>query len=162
MHTKKVLKYKCDQCDKSFSNKNAFNYHNDKHIDLKVACDVCGFQSSSSSNLAKHKLIHNTDKQVVQHVCEDCNKTFSNENNLKRHDKEYHYGTNTNLDFVEDMDAAKLIMCEHCGDKFKRKSHLKRHEESLHGPKKKSFQCPNCDKVFSRQDNMCRHIKSVH
>ena len=162
VHRKIILKYKCDQCDKSFSNKNALQFHNDKHIDLKVACDVCGFQSSSSSNLAKHKLIHSTDKQVVHHVCEDCNKTFSNENNLKRHKKEYHYENNTNLNFVEDMDEAKLIKCEHCGDKFKRKSHLKRHEESLHGAKKKSFQCPNCDKVFSRKDNMCRHIKSNH
>jgi hypothetical protein len=52
------------------------------------------------SNLAKHKHIHNTD-QVVHHACMDCNKTFSNENNLKRHDKEYHCGSKTNLDLLK-------------------------------------------------------------
>ena len=71
----RIPKYKCDQCDKSFLNRNAFQFHNDKHIDLKVGCDVSGIQSSSSSNMAKHKLAHNTEKQVVQHACEDCNKT---------------------------------------------------------------------------------------
>ena len=41
----------------------------DFSIELKVAFDLCGFQSSSSStssssssHLAKHKYIHNTDK----------------------------------------------------------------------------------------------------
>ena len=51
--------------------------------------------------------------------CAHCNKTASNENNLKRHEKEYHYETKTNLDFVEDMDESKLIMCEQYGFYFK-------------------------------------------
>ena len=50
VHRKIILKYKCDQCDKSFSNRNAFQFHNNKHIDLKVGCDVSGIQSSPSSD----------------------------------------------------------------------------------------------------------------
>ena len=34
----------------------------DFSIELMVACDLCEFQSSSSSHLAKQNHIHNTDK----------------------------------------------------------------------------------------------------
>ena len=163
VHRNEAGKYKCDQCHKTFSNENALKYHTDHHANLKIVCDLCGFQSSSTGNLEKHKLVHNVEVQEgIINNCYDCNLNFSNKNNLKRHSQEVHYGNKKNLDFVEDFDDMKTINCEKCGEKFKRTSHLKRHENSVHNSNTRSFQCPSCDKTFPRKDNLNRHIKSQH
>ena len=52
-------------------------YHVDHHINFKVTCDLCGFQSSSLNNLAQHKLIHNSDA-VEGYMCDKCSINFSN------------------------------------------------------------------------------------
>ena len=163
VHNKKTGKFKCDQCVRSFSNMNALSYHTAQHDELKVVCDLCGFQSSSSSNLVKHKLVHSSEKhENTKHFCKVCKMNFSNQNNLNRHQKETHYKSNTNLDFVEDIDESKVTKCEYCDEKFKRISNLKRHEESQHSSNTKSYDCPSCEKSFSRKDNLSRHVKKVH
>ena len=159
VHRKKAGEYGCDQCEKSFSNKNALQYHVDSHRKLKVACDLCGFQSSSKVNLTLHKQIHNAE---ANHECDECEKKFTNKRNLRRHEREVHFGRNFNVNFVEDMDDAQYnIKCEHCDLKFKRNSVLKRHEASVHSSSK-IFQCIKCDKAFSRKDILTRHMKRMH
>ena len=83
--------YGCDQCEKSFSNENLLKYHVDNNMELKVACDLCGLQSSSKGNLAMHKKIHIAE---TKHECDGCDKKFTNKQNLMRHEKEVHYGRN--------------------------------------------------------------------
>jgi uncharacterized Zn-finger protein len=58
MHERMAGKYECDQCDRGFTTKNALQYHRDSHEELKVICELCGFKSSSESNLTKHILVH--------------------------------------------------------------------------------------------------------
>ena len=159
VHKKKAGKYGCDKCEKSFSNKNALKYHVDHHMELKVTCDLCGFQSSSKGNLEMHKKIHIAETKLE---CDGCNKKFTNKQNLMRHEKEVHYGRNVNVNFIEDLDDAKyIIKCEYCDLKFKRNSDLKRHVTSIHSSSR-SFQCLSCEKAFSRKDTLARHMKSIH
>ena len=109
---KKGGEFGCDQCEKSFTNKNALQYHVESHRKLKVECDLCGFQSSSKGNLEMHKKIHIAG---TKHECDSCDKKFSNKQNLLRHEKEVHYAMNVNVTYVEDLDDAKyIIKCEHC------------------------------------------------
>ena len=158
IHEKKAGQYGCDQCEKSFTSENALKYHVDKHMKLKIVCDLCGFQSSSKGNLAMHKKIHIAE---TKHECDSCDKKFSNKQNLMRHEKEVHYARNVNVNYVEDLDDAKyIIKCEHCELKCKRYSDLKRHVASIHSSSK-SFQCLSCEKSFSRKDALARHM-SIH
>ena len=160
VHRKKAGQYRCDQCNKSFTNENALQYHVDYHIKLKVVCDLCGFQSSSKGNLAIHKKMHSA--ETIKQECDQCDKKFTNKQNLTRHQKEVHFGRNLNVSYVEDMDDMKyVIKCEFCDLKFKRDSALKRHVASLHSSSR-SFQCPSCEKAFSRKDILNRHLKSIH
>ena len=159
VHRKKAGEYGCGQCKKSFSNANALQYHVDNHMKLKVACDLCGFQSSSKGNLAMHKQIHIAE---TKHECDECDNKFTNKQNLMRHKKEVHFGRNVNVNHVENLDDAKyIIKCEQCDLKFKRNSVLKRHVASIHCASK-SFQCISCEKAFSRKDTLTRHMKSIH
>ena len=102
-------------------------YHRDSHEELKVSCELCGFKSSSESNLTKHILVQSkgSTSGTQQHQCEVGDLNFSNYSNYKRHRREKHYDFKANLDFVEDMDAFKLVECIKCTKTFKRMSDLK-------------------------------------
>ena len=156
-------KFKCDLCERSFSNENALKYHSDKHKNLKFTCDLCGFQTAIESNLTRHKVIHNSEEhEEHQHKCPDCNIDFTNKRNLMRHNKEIHFNDKLHLDYIEDMNEVKVIKCEQCDESFKRKSNLKRHVDSQHGSGSSSFACQFCDKSFTRKDTMSRHVKRAH
>ena len=79
MHERMAGKYECDQCDRGFTTKNALQYHRDSHEELKVICELCGFKSSSESNLTKHILVHSkgSTSETQQHQCEVCDLNFS-------------------------------------------------------------------------------------
>ena len=164
MHERMFGKFECNQCDRGFSNKNDLQYHRDSHEELKVSCELCGFKSSSESNLTKHILVHSkgSTSGTQQHQCEVGDLNLSNYSNYKRHRREKHYDFKANLDFVEDMDAFKLVECIKCTKTFKRMSDLKRHDESVHGSTGKTVQCDLCEKVYTRKDALKRHVKSVH
>ena len=62
VHQRKEKGFKCDLCDKSYSNSNALSYHkNTKHEDIvsKFNCNVCGLKFSTERILSRHrKSIH--------------------------------------------------------------------------------------------------------
>ena len=59
-------------------------------------------------------------------ICQFCSKSFSLLSNMKRHERELHFGTKYNLDFHEGFEPAKFFQCETCEQKFARKTKLKR------------------------------------
>jgi uncharacterized Zn-finger protein len=106
-----------------------------------------------------HKKIH---RDVSKHEFDECNKKFTNKQNMMRHKKEAHYERNINVQFVEDMDDMKYIVeCKECELKVKRKADLKRHEVGRHSSSR-SYQCSSCDETFPRNDGLTRHMKSTH
>ena len=113
--------------------------------------------------LTKHILVHiKVATSEAQHQCVVCDLEFSNDSNLKRHKREKHWKYNTNFDFVEDMDAFKLVQCDQCVKTFKRQSDIKRHVKSVHEFTGKTLKCDSCEKVFTRKDALKRHVVSGH
>ena len=158
-------KYSCIKCEKSYSNKNALAYHEQKHEAIKYICSLCGFQSSSDRGLTKHSELKHGEKSLTSEFkCEKCEVSFSVKRSFDRHNRENHYESKFNFDYVEDLDSLINIKCEKCDKTFKRKSDLKRHNESAHSEidTNKKFKCPVCCKEFSRQFVLNRHIKSLH
>ena len=165
VHEGKEKQYKCDKCDKSYSNANALNYHKANHENTKSICHVCGFQCSSDKNLLIHKeFLHGEVSDKPQYSCLECGINFLRKNSFDRHKREQHNETNTNLDFVEDMESLSVIKCEKCEQTFRRREHMKRHYRNVHNDnsQKKSFDCSMCEKQFSRGDALNRHVKSKH
>ena len=161
---RKDLGYSCVKCGKSYTNRNALNYHEQTHNEIiKHDCALCELQFSSERNLVKHsELKHGEKTQIFK--CEKCNVNISNKSNFDRHNRENHYEIKVNCDYVEDLDSLNILKCENCDQTFKRKFDLKRHIGSTHSEieTKQHFDCPDCGKKFSRKFALNRHTKNVH
>ena len=113
--------------------------------------------------MAKHEQVHHEDGNTEQFTYKKCD-SFSVKKSLDRHNREKHYKSKANFDYVEDLDSLQVFKCEHCEHQFKRKSDLKRHHARAHEEKdaRKVFKCLECDKSFSRRDDVNRHAKKLH
>jgi hypothetical protein len=163
VHEKTEQKYRCEKCEKSYSNINALVYHTSKHEEFAVmtkhVCALCGKQFSSSGSLDKHNQIKHGEF-VESHQCELCPKKFAWKTGLNRHKREQHYDK-MNVDFHEGGSGGlENFTCDQCKLEFKRNYDLKRHLSSAHSDIK--FDCSFCDKTFSRKDIMIRHVKAKH
>ena len=78
--------------------------------------------------------------------CGLCGAKFSDQIDLKKHKRTFHYKSE--------------ISCDLCEAKFSEKGHLKRHKMSIH--EKSRFLCQRCDSQFSRIDTLNHHINTVH
>lgn len=164
VHKEGEKKYTCDNCNRTYSNLNALDYHNKtKHgSGTKYTCNMCGAQFSTDANLLRHTTaIH---EEAAKIECEDCGEYFTRKDNLKCHMKNRHYDTNANMTYVKDVNSLLLIKCELCDQVFNRKSNMLRHQERIHSieEEKNIFSCPHCEIKFSRKDNLNRHMKLKH
>ena len=80
-----LLKWKCDLCDKSFSESGYLKKHiNTIHKGQKVhKCESCNKSFSYAHHLKTH--IHTIHKDHKDHKCESCGKSFSQAGALKKH-----------------------------------------------------------------------------
>lgn len=67
-----MTKFVCHKCNYQTNNKNHFN----DHLNRKISCTM---QPANNKIIAKK-----------ENICKECNKTFSREDSLKRHNKTYH------------------------------------------------------------------------
>ena len=163
-------KYKCESCDKTYSNKNALNYHiSNKHSsrdeEEKFCCELCQSEFTTDASLRRHiDTVHQDLSQRSMFECEECGNKFAQKGHLNRHRKEKHYDFNANLDFVEDMESFLQNKCDQCDKSFKRKYQLQRHIKTVHCDVevKKQFKCSKCESKFSRPDALRRHVKQKH
>ena len=81
--------------------------------------------------------------------CDKCDKTFQAEGNLRRHEKEKHFG-------------AVKHECSFCGKQFVRKTQLERHIKTTHidCDDGLQFQCERCSKHFQDKFSYERHARS--
>lgn len=80
----------------------------------KFVCDICLVASFSKSfSLKRHKMLHSGERP---HKCEQCQKTFVQKTDLKRHETTH----SENKSFSCNVDG--------CGKKFKTKKNLSSHE----------------------------------
>ena len=165
MH-KNLSKFKCKQCDKTYSNNTSLKYHmTTKHErneeEKSFMCELCNSDFTSETSLSRH--VETMHQQPAAINCETCGEVFSREDNLKRHMQEKHFDFNANLDFIEDVTHFKRHKCDECDKSFSRKDHLERHIKTVHSNEpKKQLDCSNCDVKFSSQSALVRHMKKQH
>ena len=109
-------------------------------------CPRCGKQLK-----AKNFVRHTREHGEKQHLCEVCNKKFSQKSNLKRHEK-------THRETQTEPEETGCI-CHVCGKAYSRKDHLKKHFKKSH--KNESFKCSTSSKQFSRKCALRRHEKGT-
>jgi uncharacterized C2H2 Zn-finger protein len=76
--------YKChiEGCNAAFRGSSALTMHLRTHTGVKpLMCTICGATFSESSNLSKHRKIHD----ATRHSCPKCPKTFVRKDQLTRH-----------------------------------------------------------------------------
>lgn len=84
---------------------------------------------------------------------EDCNKTYSSQSHLKRHEISAHLG---------EEDESSEVLCdeENCGLIFSNKYNLKKHIARIHADLR--FECPTCSEKFRRKSHFNAHKVEVH
>ena len=114
----------CDFCSSGFIfrcnlEKHCFKVHRRKKN--VPHCEVCIKNFSSEVLLNKHiRIIHDAKKLKLPHVCSYCEKSFSEEKNLKRHTVQNHVNH----------------QCPHCDVQFLSQTYLNEHIVKIHSGKK--------------------------
>lgn len=150
-----TLTYKCDKCNKVFSNVTKLNRHV-KHVHLGIAkdrplhknvcCEFCPKTFYSKSDLRFHQLaIH---EKIKSNVCDICGKAFTKPTALTRHKKAVH-------------DKEVTSQCTFCGQSFTWKRALQNHIEAKHS-QGKSWQCESCPYIGSTKSNLKAHKDRMH
>ncbi|XP_046455032.1 zinc finger protein 236-like isoform X2 [Daphnia pulex] len=88
--------YKCDQCNRGFSQKNSLVSHQ-KAIhgrEKPYQCTLCPYASSQKGNLRAHvrrlHLLASSEQQGDVHRCDDCSAVFRNVSSLTSHMSKFH------------------------------------------------------------------------
>ena len=173
---KQVARYKCEMCDKNFSNKELYNIHvRTLHKSEQMySCDLCDKSFNPKSNLESHmRYAHSKDPEVIQ--CTECNKSLRRENyknHLKLHEskafeciicsKQFSRKDNM-LDHKRRMhDMERNQKCDQCDYSAFKKSELKVHQVKVHTVQERLFQCGHCGQDFTSANNLKRHKFNVH
>ena len=170
-------KFKCDQCDKSYSQKGHLNTHiKCIHEKLQYNCDKCDKSFSQKGKLKSHiESVH----ENILYNCEKCEKSFSTKHGLQYHsqsvhenvryycpkcEKSYSYKQQLN-NHIQSVHENVRHKCDKCDQSFARKDnlnlHIKHHHESQHTPKT-LYQCEQCPKTFPIKYYLQNHVRVIH
>ena len=145
---KKSKVFACDVCDKVFSYKKDFRYHNllfhpKHHLKSKYRCELCNKGFSELYRLESHVISH-----LKDYICEKCDKQFTQKGHLKKHMKAVHL-------------KSKEYICGKCYKQFTQKWHLKVHMKTVH-LNIKEYTCKECNKQFKHRCHLKVHMMTVH
>nr|XP_023012661.1 zinc finger and SCAN domain-containing protein 2-like [Leptinotarsa decemlineata] len=135
--------YKCEDCEKSFSQLRNYKYHRSVHEGTKefaAKCSECGKTFNDKGYLSSHMKIHRDKKE---YACPHCPKRFN-----QRVAYNMHLRIHTGL---------KPHECSTCGKSFSRKMLLKQHQRVHTG--ERPYTCPECGKSFADRSNMSLHAR---
>uniref|UniRef100_A0A2A4K6F4 C2H2-type domain-containing protein n=1 Tax=Heliothis virescens TaxID=7102 RepID=A0A2A4K6F4_HELVI len=170
------LKYRCDNCIKSFNTQKLMQDHmNGKHQPKSIdchQCNICKAYFLTKDNVSAHKKLHlqsyrciecgfvttvkrimsrhvANHKHVYSHICYTCGTSFNTKSKLA-----YHRG----------VCSQEKPQCDCCGKVFANKMTLKYHLNRMQPqkdskPKQKLFiPCKGCDKVFHTKKSYRAHV----
>ncbi|XP_075691481.1 uncharacterized protein LOC142659335 [Rhinoderma darwinii] len=159
--------YKCDLCDRCFSDASNLRRHKNIHTGLRpYVCDVCGSSFRQKSQLDRHRLVHTGERP---YRCAFCTKGFRDSTELR-----VHFRVHT---------GERPYSCPVCQKNFSRICYMRRHTEKhaktqpallqKHGnchtvtPTNENeeipqeFQCSFCSKSFVSKKDLDVH-RPVH
>jgi len=135
--------YKCNMCDRAFSQSATLNRHIRVHTgDKPYKCSLCNKSFSHSGTLQTHKRLVHSNRRP--HQCPFCGKMFKTNIELKSH--------------VRIHTDTKSYSCRHCSDHFVWLHQLKRHLLELHNEGTWLI-CNICKKKFVCGGNFKIHVR---
>ncbi|CRK98347.1 CLUMA_CG011707, isoform B [Clunio marinus] len=107
----------------------------------RYQCEICGKNIfKARKNLARHKLIHTSERNFI---CKLCGASFKTSKNLRSHTKRH-----------ENI----FYYCNLCPFRSKGKHELRCHMDAIHLMRKDHI-CQICGKAFSRDNTLRQHVK---
>ena len=158
----------CNICGKVFESKQARRLHANRYNVSEQVCQICAMRFLSKYNLCRHmseqhkafeedNLDNENDDPANPHKCNECNKSFKYQRNLKLHIFSVH-------------DKREPYKCKLCSLEIGAKHSLKRHLQEQHKifdldtpiqtKDPGEFMCDLCDKGFKRKEHLANHMKS--
>lgn len=164
----------CTTCEFLCASDKILKRHQLSHLpvrDRSVACLLCDFRCHYTSQLTTHTKSKHPDPSVKregpEHVCDECNKSFSTKGNLTSHIKTMH---DPNTSKVECGQCGKMVRriarhlqicqnkqqlkCPHCPNIHPNPHALSTHIQRMHKKDLSKLTCEICNKVLSRESNL--------
>lgn len=137
--------YKCDVCEKDFTERRALQWHMDAHnkVARDVTCDIC-HKTLYKRYLKVHMKLHTAGGK--SHQCTVCGRLFAQYHRIK-----VHMRTHTREQPFE---------CDICLKRFRQKHNLTVHRRLHTG--EFIYKCSPCDKGFSARKDWRKHNLKVH
>ncbi|KAM9070332.1 zinc finger protein OZF isoform X2 [Sarcophilus harrisii] len=166
----KKQRYKCNECEKAFSQHEQLIQHQKIHlVEKPYECNECGKAFSRSANLVQHQRIHTGEKP---YGCNQCGKAFIQRAHLLQHhsthtgEKPYEcivcgktFSQNTHLSQHRRIHTGeKPYDCNECGKAFRHLSSLTQHQRIHTG--EKPYNCNQCEKTFRRCTELTQHLRT--
>ena len=131
--------YKCNKCEKVFTNTLNLHKHRETHKGWNTfKCTEFDKVFNQSSKLSQHQQIHIGQKP---YKCKECGEGFSQPSSLN-----YHQRVHT---------REKSVKCKDCGKAFKQCSCL--HKQKVIHAGEKPYKCEECVKAFSQFTTLIQH-----
>ncbi|XP_047207953.1 zinc finger protein 423 isoform X3 [Girardinichthys multiradiatus] len=163
-------KYSCQECEAAFSRSDHLKIHLKTHSSSKpFKCSVCKRGFSSTSSLQSHMQAHRKNREHLAlrsekdggkkgtgdvdleqdlYMCDYCEETFSQTDELEKHVLTRHPQLSDRAD----------LQCIHCPEIFLDEASLLTHIETQHANQK--HKCPVCSEQFPSVEDVYCHLDS--
>ena len=141
---KLLYKFKCDQCQKSYTHKSHLKCHIKRvHEGLTFNCDQCSKQYKDKISLKRH--IENVHDGVT-YTCDHCHKVFKQQRHLNAHVRYFHSGI--------------TYKCDQCDKELHTAGGMALHKATVHPDENtKVYCCDICSYSSYNPSNFREHYK---
>ncbi|XP_055523230.1 transcription factor grauzone-like [Wyeomyia smithii] len=146
--------FKCDICGKTYADSSGLQIHkwwiHTPASERPFKCDICGAAFVKDYLLKQHTNWH-MNKERKTHFCEQCNKAYSNSQQLRAHQQKKHGAV---CDWV----------CDICAKGFNHRALLEEHRltHSEEGLASLKMQCEKCQRWLINKKSYLRHKRRCY